>query len=135
MTEDFIALLDVALEHHLDLACDIAYYGPSDYPMIARLMCALADAVPGFEFSSLRRWVSLPGQFEQLMGAATPITPISDEAGSIEQDRPHRRDQAVTRLGDLVEVVHPVGRLQDRLLPDYGLPSHRCSKSRPNMPR
>ncbi len=47
MTEDFIALLDVALEHHLDLACDIAYHGPSDYPMTARLMCALADAVPG----------------------------------------------------------------------------------------
>ena len=39
-TEDFIALLDVALEHELDLACDIAYYGPSDYPMTARLLCA-----------------------------------------------------------------------------------------------
>jgi len=31
--EDFIALLDVALEHELDLACDIAFYGPTDYPM------------------------------------------------------------------------------------------------------
>jgi hypothetical protein len=84
-TEDFIALLDVALEHELDLACDIAYYGPSDYPMTARLLCALAGNVPGFEFNSLRRWLSLPGQFEQLMGAATPINPIQDAAGSIEQ--------------------------------------------------
>ena len=83
-TEDFIALLDVALEHELDLACDIAYYGPSDYPMTARLLRALSDAVPGFEFNSLRRWLSLPGQFEQLMGAATPVTPIPDETGSTE---------------------------------------------------
>ena len=66
--EDFIALLDVALEHELDLACDIAFYGPSDYPMTARLLRALACTVPGFEFNSLRRWLSLPGQFEQLMG-------------------------------------------------------------------
>ncbi len=65
--EDFIALLDVALEHELDLACDIAFYGPSDYPMTARLLRALVRKVPGFEFNSLRRWLSLPGQFEQLM--------------------------------------------------------------------
>jgi hypothetical protein len=84
-TEDFIALLDVALEHELDLASDIAYYGPSDYPMTARLLSALAGAVPGFEFNSLRRWLSLPGQFEQLMGAAPPITPIPDETGSTEE--------------------------------------------------
>ena len=84
-TEDFIALLDVALEHELDLACDIAHYGPSDYPMTARLLCALAGNVPGFEFNSLRRWLSLPGQFEQLMGAATPTTPVQDATGSIEQ--------------------------------------------------
>ena len=82
--EDFIALLDVALEHELDLACDIANYGPSDYPMTARLLCALAGTVPGFEFNSLRRWLSLPGQFEQLMGAATPTT-VQDATGSIEQ--------------------------------------------------
>src|SRR5215813_14579536 len=68
--EDFIALLDVALEHELDLACDIAHYGPSDYPMIARVLRALAATVPGFEFNSLRRWLSSPGQFEQLMGTA-----------------------------------------------------------------
>jgi hypothetical protein len=84
-TEDFMALLDVALEHELDLASDIAYYGPSDYPMTARLLCALASTVPGFEFNSLRRWLSLPGQFEQLMGAKTPTptTPIRDENGTI----------------------------------------------------
>ena len=84
-TEDFIALLDVALEHELDLASDIAYYGPGDYPMTARLLCALAGTVPGFEFNSLRRWLSLPGQFEQLMGVAAPIVPKPDEPGSIEQ--------------------------------------------------
>ena len=78
-----MALLDVALEHELDLACDIAYYGPGDYPMTARLLRALAGVVPGFEFNSLRRWLSLPGQFEQLMGAKTPTTPIRDESGAI----------------------------------------------------
>jgi hypothetical protein len=66
--EDFIALLDVALEHELDLACDIAFYGPTDYPMTGRLLRALARRMPGFEFNSLRRWLSLPGQYEQLMG-------------------------------------------------------------------
>ena len=65
--EDFIALLDVALEHELDLACDIAFYGPTDYPMTARLLRAVVRTVPGFEFNSLRRWLSLPGQYEQLM--------------------------------------------------------------------
>jgi hypothetical protein len=83
--EDFIALLDVALEHELDLACDIAYYGPSDYPMTARLLSALAGKVPGFEFNSLRRWLSLPGQFEELMGTATTGIPARGDAGSIEQ--------------------------------------------------
>ena len=84
-TEDFIALLDVALEHELDLACDMAYYGPSDYPMTARLLCALAGMVPGFEFNSLRRWLSLPGQFEQLMGSATPIIPVEEATSPTEQ--------------------------------------------------
>jgi hypothetical protein len=83
--EDFIALLDVTLEHELDLACDIAYYGPSDYPMTARLLRAMAGAVPGFEFNSLRRWLTSPGQFEQLMGAPTRIASAPDEIGSIEQ--------------------------------------------------
>ena len=49
--EDFVALLDVALEHELDLASDIAFYGPTDYPMTARLLRALACKVPGFEFT------------------------------------------------------------------------------------
>ena len=84
-TEDFIALLDVALEHELDLACDIAHFGPSDYPMTARLLCALAGTVPGFEFNSLRRWLALPGQFEQLMGTPRTISPIREETGLIEQ--------------------------------------------------
>jgi hypothetical protein len=71
--EDFLALLDVALEHELDLAGDIAFYGPNDYPMTARLLRALTRTVPGFEFNSLRRWLSSPGQFEELMGTAGPI--------------------------------------------------------------
>jgi hypothetical protein len=71
-TEDFLALLDVALEHELDLASEIAFYGPADYPMITRLLRALARKVPEFEFNSLRRWLSIPGQFEQVMGDATP---------------------------------------------------------------
>jgi hypothetical protein len=83
-TEDFIALLDVALEHELDLASDIAYYGPSDYPMTARLLCALAGTVPGFEFNSLRRWLSLPGQFEQLM-SANAVASTPDERALIGQ--------------------------------------------------
>ena len=64
---DHLALLDVAIEHEIDLAADIAYYGARDFPMITRLLRALARTVPGFEFNSLRRWLSLPGQFEQLM--------------------------------------------------------------------
>ena len=67
-TEDFLPLLDVALEHELDLASDIAFYGPADYPMITRLLRALARMVPEFEFNSLRRWLSSPGQFEHANG-------------------------------------------------------------------
>lgn len=66
--EDFLALLDVALEHELDLAPEIAFYGPADYPIITRLLRALARTAPGFEFNSLRRCLSCPGEFEQLMG-------------------------------------------------------------------
>ena len=69
--EDFLALLDVALEHELDLAPEIAFYGPADYPIITRLLRALARTAPEFEFNSLRRWLSCPGEFEQLMGQPT----------------------------------------------------------------
>jgi hypothetical protein len=82
--EDFLALLDVALEHEIDLAGDIAFYGPTDYPMIARLLRALSCRVPGFEFNSLRRWLSLSGQFEQLMGNVTLSEPAGNDAGPIE---------------------------------------------------
>ena len=78
--EDFIALLDVALEHELDLAADIAAYGPSDYPMTARLLRAFAGKVPGFEFNSLRRWLSASGQFEQLMGNDVPAEQPESQA-------------------------------------------------------
>ena len=36
--EDYLALLDVAIEHEIDLVADIAFYGREDYPMIARLL-------------------------------------------------------------------------------------------------
>jgi hypothetical protein len=84
-TRDFLALLDVALEHELDLASDIAFYGPADYPMISRLLRALACKVPEFEFNSLRRWLSSPGQFEQLMGDATPLESEGGMAGQSNQ--------------------------------------------------
>ena len=64
---DHLALLDVAIEHEIDLAADISFYGASDFPMITRLLRALARTVPGFEFNSLRRSLPSPGQFEQLM--------------------------------------------------------------------
>jgi len=70
--EDFLALLDVALEHELDLACEMAFYGPAEYPIITRLLRFLAREAPGFEFNSLRRWLSTD-QFEQLMGRATHL--------------------------------------------------------------
>jgi len=62
----------------------MAFYGPDDYPMTGRLLRALARAVPGFEFNSLRRWL-VPGQLEQLMGAATPASPGAGEADLIER--------------------------------------------------
>src|SRR5947207_14302442 len=37
-TAAFIALLDVALDHELDLAGDRAFYAPAGYPMIASLL-------------------------------------------------------------------------------------------------
>jgi hypothetical protein len=65
--EDYLALLDVAIEHEIDLVPDIAFYGATDFPMITRLLRALAKTAPGFEFNSLRRWLSPAGEFEQLM--------------------------------------------------------------------
>jgi len=71
--EDYLALLDVALEHEIDLASDIAYYGAKDYPMLTRLLRILVETAPGFEFNSLRRWLSSRGKYEQLMGRRVPI--------------------------------------------------------------
>jgi hypothetical protein len=85
--EDYLALLDVALEHEVDLAGDIAFYGPTDYPMITRLLRALASSAPGFEFNSLRRWLSLPGQFEEVMGTGRQF-------GTAEND-----NRAIKRIG------------------------------------
>jgi len=81
--EDFCALLDVALEHEVDLACDIAFYGPADFPMIRRLLRLLAHKVPGFEFNSLRRWLS-SDQLEELMGGATRLEAPGNDAAPVE---------------------------------------------------
>jgi len=70
--EDFVALLDIALEHETDLACDIADYDPIDYPITVRLLRAAARLVPGFEFNSLRRWLS-PEQFEEVFPRAENV--------------------------------------------------------------
>ena len=79
--EDYCALLDVAVEHELDLACDIAFYGPADFPMVRRLLRFLVLQVPGFEFNSLRRWLS-SDQLEELMGGATRLETAGDDAAS-----------------------------------------------------
>ena len=63
--KDIVALFDIVLEHETDLAGDIADTGPIDYPMTAQLIRAAARLVPGFEFNSLRRWLS-PEQFEEV---------------------------------------------------------------------
>ena len=83
-TEDFLALLDVALEHELDLACDIAFYGPDDYPMTTRLLRVLTQKVPGFEFNSLRRWLSIPDPLEQAIGDATLVESAGNDAEPVE---------------------------------------------------
>src|SRR5215472_10789346 len=74
--EDVVALLDLVLDHETDLACDIAKYGPIDFPMIAQLLRAAARLAPGFEFNSLRRWLS-PAQFMELFpGAGDVAEPV-----------------------------------------------------------
>jgi hypothetical protein len=83
--EDVLALLDVALEHELDLACEMAFYGPADYPIITRLLRVLAREVPGFEFNSLRRWL-FPSQFEQLMGRVTHLETAENDGGPDEPE-------------------------------------------------
>jgi hypothetical protein len=77
--QDYLALLDVAIEHEIDLVPDIACYGATDFPMITRLLRALAKTAPGFEFNSLRRWLSPLGEFEQLMGDEKPYEPPAKE--------------------------------------------------------
>jgi hypothetical protein len=86
-TEDFLALLDVALEHELDLACDIAFYGAADYPIITRLLRVLKCKAPQFEFNSLRRWLSHPGEFERLMGHTTLPDAPGNETRSVDPPR------------------------------------------------
>ena len=86
---DYLALLDVAIEHEIDLAADIAYYGPNDYPMIMRLLRALAEQAPGFEFNSLRRSLPVPGQLEEILGRGAPSAPAA-KRGALEVVRVDR---------------------------------------------
>ena len=87
---DYLALLDVAIEHEIDLAADIAYYGPNDYPMIMRLLRALAEQAPDFEFNSLRRSLALPGQLEELMGKEAPSARTARRGAALEVVRVDR---------------------------------------------
>ena len=98
--EDFLALLDVALEHELDLAPEIAFYGPADYPIITRLLRALAGAEGrGNEYQGER----LPKKQSEWDVA---IASINRAAGG---DRPELLD-AVATDGD-VPVVEVDGRV------------------------
>ena len=92
--QDFLALLDVALEHELDLACEMALYGPADYPIITRLLRVLAREIAGFEFNSLRRWLSVPGQFEELMGRATHLETEENDGPPDEAEEIGRMNRA-----------------------------------------
>src|SRR5690348_17887854 len=87
---DYLALLDVAIEHEIDLAADIAYYGPNDYPMIMRLLRALAEQAPNFEFNSLRRSLALPGQLEELIGKGMPSARTARRGAALEVVRVDR---------------------------------------------
>jgi hypothetical protein len=51
--------------------------------MIRRLLRFLVDQVPGFEFNSLRRWLS-PGQLEELMGGATRLEAAGNDGAPAE---------------------------------------------------
>ena len=82
--EDHLALLDIVLEHETDLAGDIGFYGLGDFPMLTRVLRALAERVPGFEFNSLRRWLSSPGQYEQFRGKPISFEPASNDADASE---------------------------------------------------
>jgi len=118
--EDFVALLDVALEHELDLACDIAFYGPADYPIITRLLRVLAREIPGFEFNSLRRWLSVPGQFEQLMERATHLETEENDGPPDEAKEIARSKQ---RRGGVIGRRYRLGR--------FAPPRHTATRRRP----
>ncbi len=97
---DHLALLNVAIEHEIDLAADIAFYGATDFPMITRLLRALARIAPGFEFNSLRRSLSSPGQFEQLMNDGIEAgVPIGVGGRQLELDYRGDADPSIGRTG------------------------------------
>jgi len=74
-TEDFLALLDVALEHEVDLASDLAFYGAVDFPIITRLLDVLARIAPTFEFNSLKRWSATAERLRRLTDEGTDREP------------------------------------------------------------
>jgi hypothetical protein len=51
--------------------------------MIRGLLRFLTHKVPGFEFNSLRRWLS-PGQLEELMSGATRLEAVGKDATPVE---------------------------------------------------
>lgn len=99
---DYLALLDVAIEHEIDLAADMAYYGPHDYPMMMRLLQGLAEQVPGFEFNSLRRWLSLSGQVEPVKSKPAPleVIPVDQPHGPGAGSTDHANRRAGTKISE-----------------------------------
>jgi len=81
-----LALLDIAFDQELDVACDMAFYGPADYSLTTRLLRHLARQAPEFEFDSLRRLLR-PDQFRQLMRAAMLHQVSAESAGPAERAR------------------------------------------------
>jgi hypothetical protein len=52
--------------------------------MTTRLLRVLTQKVPGFEFNSLRRWLSIPDSLEQLIGDATLVESAGNDAEPVE---------------------------------------------------
>ena len=80
--EDFLALLDVALEHELDLAPEIAFYGPADYPIITRVLRAPASTAPGFEFNAIDPRTVEPIGLDDPKTLAADFSPQREQKGA-----------------------------------------------------
>jgi hypothetical protein len=80
--EDFLALLDVALEHELDLAPEIAFYGPADYPIITRLFTRSSEQCAGFEFNAIDPRTVEPIGLDDPKTLAADFSPQREQKGA-----------------------------------------------------